>query len=77
MKLNDENEEYKKLNITKVIAEYNFEESMKRVIELKSKLEKAEKLAAEHHETMLKAQKQLDEFLNSFHSHTNFYKKNC
>lgn len=76
MRLKDENEEYNKLKLTRTIAEFNFEEAMKKVYELRFQLEKAEKMAEEHQKTMLISQKKLDEFLNSFHSHSSFYKNN-
>ena len=77
MRSKDENEEHNKLRLTQTIAEFNFEEAMKRVWELRFQLEKAEKMAEEHQKTLLISQKKLDEFLNSFHSHSSFYKNNC
>jgi hypothetical protein len=77
MKLHHGEELYQKLKLTKIIAESNVENAMRKAIELKNRLEEVEKEIEEHLKTLAAAQKRLDDFMNSHQPNSNFFKENC
>jgi hypothetical protein len=77
MKLSHGEELYQKLKLTKIIAESNVENAMRKAIELKERLEEVEKELENHIKTLEISQKKLEDFINSHQPNSKFFKENC
>jgi len=75
MKQNDDENDEKKLLITKTLCQHNVDECMKKVVELQNKLQKAQEQLASRQNSLDIVEKQLNNFYGSVSHNSNFYKK--
>jgi len=73
-RINEEDEE-KKLLVTKTMCEYNFDEAMKKVVNLRRQLEKAQETLASLQVSRDKAENALSDFYATRSKNSKFYKK--